>query len=287
MARQLFQPHITRQDESLLKTAMPARIVGFAGSLSRPSRTRALVDLATARAAAAFGATAATYDLTDLQPSLGSATTLEDLDGLSRSIVASILSADALIVGSPVYKGSYAGLFKHLFDLIEPAAIAGKPVLLTATGGGEKHALMIEHQLRPQTTFTGAALQNGGLRAVFDDTDVLGEIAGGFVVLRRDWTLAHPEEAKAFVDGSTRALDYARENPEETKAIFARVLAERDENADVAQFFAGYGVREGGLPVERDIQFWIDVLERQGTVEKGKLVAKDILFVTGDSPATN
>jgi ABC-type nitrate/sulfonate/bicarbonate transport system substrate-binding protein len=138
-----------------------------------------------------------------------------------------------------------------------------------------------------QTTFTGAALQNGGLRAVFDDTDILGEIAGGFVVLRRDWILAHPEEAKAFVDGSVKALDYARENPEETKAIFARVLAERGENPDVAQFFAGYGVREGGLPVERDIQFWIDVLERQGTVEPGKLVAKDILYVTGDSPATN
>lgn len=138
-----------------------------------------------------------------------------------------------------------------------------------------------------QTTFTGAALQNGGLRAVFDDTDVLGEIAGGFVVLRRDWTDAHPEEAKAFVEGSVKALDYARENPEETRAILARVLAERGENADVAQFFAGYGVREGGLPVERDIQFWIDVLERQGSVEAGKLVAKDILFVTGDSPATN
>lgn len=138
-----------------------------------------------------------------------------------------------------------------------------------------------------QTTFTGAALQNGGLRAVFDDTDVLGEIAGGFIVLRRDWIEAHPEEAKAFVEGSVKALDYARENPEETKAIFARVLAERGENPEVAQFFAGYGVRAGGLPVERDVQFWIDVLERQGTVEKGRLVAKDILYVTGDSPVTN
>lgn len=138
-----------------------------------------------------------------------------------------------------------------------------------------------------QTTFTGAALQNGGLRAVFDDTDVLGDIAGGFIVLRRDWIEAHPEEAKAFVEGSVKALDYARENPEETKAIFAKVLAERGENADVAQYFAGYGVREGGLPVERDVQFWIDVLERQGAVKQGQLVAKDILYVTGDTPVTN
>lgn len=138
-----------------------------------------------------------------------------------------------------------------------------------------------------QTTFEGAARKAGGLRAVFDDTDVLGEIAGGFVVLRRDWIDAHPAEAKAFVEASAKALDYARKHPEETRAIFARVLAERGENPDVAQYFAGYGVRAGGLPVERDIQFWIDVLEREGTVKPGALVAKDILFTTGGSPATN
>ena len=128
---------------------MSPRIVGLAGSLSRPSKTRSLVDLVTAKAAAAFGAAAATYDLTDLQPALGTAGTLDDLDGLPRAILAQVLSADALVVGSPVYKGSYTGLFKHLFDLIDPAALAGKPVLLTATGGGDKHALVIEHQLRP------------------------------------------------------------------------------------------------------------------------------------------
>jgi ABC-type nitrate/sulfonate/bicarbonate transport system substrate-binding protein len=138
-----------------------------------------------------------------------------------------------------------------------------------------------------QTTFEGVARKSGGLRAVFDDTDILGDIAGGFVVLRRDWIDAHPAEAKWFVQASAKALDYARENPDETKVIFARVLAERGENAEVAQYFAGYGVRAGGLPVERDIQFWIDVLERQGAVPAGKLVAKDILFVTGDTPVTN
>lgn len=138
-----------------------------------------------------------------------------------------------------------------------------------------------------QTTFEGAARQTGGIRAVFDDTDILGEIAGGFIVLRRDWIEANPEAAKTFVDASVKALEYAREKPEETKAIFAKALGERDENPDVAQFFAGFGVREGGLAVERDVQFWIDVLERQGTIPAGKLVAQDILYVTGDAPSTN
>lgn len=131
-----------------------------------------------------------------------------------------------------------------------------------------------------QTTFTGAALENGGLRAIFDDTDVLGEIAGGFIVLRRDWIQDHPAEAKAFVDNSVKALEYARQNPEETRAILARVLEERGENPDLAQHFAGYGVREGGQAVDRDLTFWIEVLEREGAVPKGKLKAADLLFST-------
>lgn len=138
-----------------------------------------------------------------------------------------------------------------------------------------------------QTTFEGAAREKGGIRAIFGDTDVLGEIAGGFVAFRRDWVEKHPTEARAFVDGAAKALDYARENPEETRKILARVLEERGENPEVAQYFAGYGVREGGLPVERDIQFWIDVLEREGRAEKGQLKAADILLVTGDDPVVN
>lgn len=129
-----------------------------------------------------------------------------------------------------------------------------------------------------QTTFEGAARQNGGLRAIFDDTDVLGEIAGGFVVLRRDFIEKHPEAARVFVEQSQRALDYAREHPEETRAVFAKALAERGENPDIAQYFRGYGVRPGGKAVERDIRFWIDVLVREGKLKEGQLAAKDILY---------
>lgn len=129
-----------------------------------------------------------------------------------------------------------------------------------------------------QTTFEGAARKNGGLRAVFDDTQVLGDIAGGFVVLRRDFVKAHPQAAKVFVEQSARALDYAREHPEETRKILAKALEARGENPDIAQYFRGYGVRAGGLPVERDVQFWIDVLVREGKLKEGQLVARDILY---------
>ncbi|MGV1793716.1 ABC transporter substrate-binding protein [Rhizobium sp. A37_96] len=127
-------------------------------------------------------------------------------------------------------------------------------------------------------TFEGAALKNGPLQKVFGDTDVLGEIAGGFVVLRRDWIKEHPQAAKIFVEKSEAALEYARLHPEETKAIIAKVLAARGENGDIAQYFAGYGVREGGKPIIRDLQFWIDILVRGGVLGPGQLKAEDILY---------
>lgn len=148
---------------------MPLQIAGFSGSLGHPSRTRALVELAVRRAAERHGALARVYDLTDLQPDLGAARSFEDLTGPARQSVDALLLADVLVVGSPVYKGSYSGLFKHLFDLIDPAAFAGKPVLLTATGGGEKHALVIEHQLRPLFAFFEAAVLPTGIYASAGD----------------------------------------------------------------------------------------------------------------------
>lgn len=129
-----------------------------------------------------------------------------------------------------------------------------------------------------QTTFEGAAREGGGIRAIFDDTDVLGEIAGGFTVLRRDWVEAHPEAARIWVEQSARALDYARENPEKTREVMARALEERGENPEVAAFFAGYGVREGGRAIPRDINFWIEVLEREGKLQPGQLTSADVLL---------
>ncbi len=64
--------------------------------------------------------------------------------------LAAVEAADALIVGTPVYRASFTGLFKHFFDFVEQTALVGYvPVLLAASGGSDRHALVLEHQLRP------------------------------------------------------------------------------------------------------------------------------------------
>lgn len=159
------------------------RFVAFAGSWSRPSKTRLLADEIASRAVARFGGSAHVFDVGDLGPDFGS---LRDAaDALHVAHLRAFLAADALIVASPVYKGSYTGLFKHFLDLLDPAALAGKPVLLAATGGGERHALVIEHQLRPVFGFFEAQTLATGVYASAADFGPQG-LAEGPVSQRVD-----------------------------------------------------------------------------------------------------
>jgi ABC-type nitrate/sulfonate/bicarbonate transport system substrate-binding protein len=138
-----------------------------------------------------------------------------------------------------------------------------------------------------QSTFAGALTTNGGVRGVFDDTDVLGELAGGFIVLRRDFVEAHPEAARHFVEQSARAADWSRKNPEEARAVLARILSERGENGDLAKHWVGFGLREGAQALPRDLDFWIGVLEREGSLPEGKFKAADLLFQSNGDTRSN
>ncbi|MDR3375603.1 MAG: ABC transporter substrate-binding protein [Ancalomicrobiaceae bacterium] len=137
-----------------------------------------------------------------------------------------------------------------------------------------------------QATFAGVLETHGGVRAVLKDTDVLGEIAGGFVVLRRDFAKAHPEAVRAYVAGAKRAADWSREHLPEARKIVAKILEKRGENPEIAQFWTGFGLRTGADPVPRDIDFWVGVLERGGSLAPGKIKAANILY-RPDSQASN
>jgi len=143
--------------------------VGFAGSSSRPSRTRNLVEAIATTAAERIGAKTTLYDLNEIHPSLGSTLDPRSAPPDLVALIEAITNADALIVGSPVYKGTYGGLFKHLFDLIEPKALKDKPVVLAATGGSERHALVLDHGLRPLFAFFSADIVATGVYATEAD----------------------------------------------------------------------------------------------------------------------
>jgi FMN reductase len=144
-------------------------VVGLSGNFQRPSKTRALVANVVGHISHQYGLASDVFDLVDFGNNLGAARYAKDLDARSTQIVEKILAADVLVVGTPTYKGSYTGLFKHLIDLLDPLALQSKPILLTATGGSDRHALIIEHQLRPLFGFFMAHTLPTGVFAVDGD----------------------------------------------------------------------------------------------------------------------
>ncbi len=132
------------------------RLVAISGSTRRPSRSRALGEAIVKAALERIDLNVESYDLIDAGPGLGAAFSRDELSDDARKVLEAIERADALIAVSPVYRGSYTGLFKHLFDFVAQARLLNKPVVVGATGGGHRHALVVEHQMRPLFGFFSA-----------------------------------------------------------------------------------------------------------------------------------
>lgn len=123
------------------------KIVTVNGSPSFPSKTAALVQEVLTRLQPHLDFEVVAISVGDLVPFLAS--TYADPSSPVAQALADIAEADFVIAASPIYKGTYTGLFKHIFDLLPPSALANKPVLLIASGGSERHTLALEHSFRP------------------------------------------------------------------------------------------------------------------------------------------
>jgi FMN reductase len=108
-------------------------------------------------------------ELGQLAPQLAGAVWRSQLPDTVERELAAVEQADVLVVATPVFRGSYTGLFKHFFDFIDQDALIDKPVLLCATGGSERHALVIDHQLRPLFSFFQARTLPLGVYATDKD----------------------------------------------------------------------------------------------------------------------
>lgn len=151
----------------------PLSVVGVSGSTHAPSKTTALVS-SILDVVARDRADVATHlvEVDRIGPGLAGTVRRDALPASVQLELERIESADLLVVASPVYRASYTGLFKHLFDFVEQYALVGTPVLLAATGGSERHGLMIEHQLRPLFSFfQSLTLPNGVYASDADFTD--------------------------------------------------------------------------------------------------------------------
>jgi len=127
------------------------KVVALVGSptSSATSRTLLLVRHLLASLQQRVHASVELVELAPIARSLGQSLSRDEAGPEVEQALQSIEAAELLVVAAPVYRGSYPGLFKHLVDFVGLEALVDTPVLLAATGGSERHALVIDHQLRP------------------------------------------------------------------------------------------------------------------------------------------
>lgn len=196
-------------------TAKPLNVVAVSGSLTHPSRTTALVEAIVAAFGSVIPIESHIITLNQLGPQLGGALTRAELPAEAEAELQRIESADLLVVATPVYRASFTGLFKYTFDFVDQYALVDTPVLLAATGGSERHALIIEHQLRPLFGFFQALALPVGVYA--HDSDFTDARPAGYVISN--------EQLSDRIDKAiARALPLVKSSLAESEAV-ARTLA--------------------------------------------------------------
>ncbi|MDR0234759.1 FMN reductase [Acinetobacter sp.] len=138
---------------SIYTQQKPLNIVAVSGGLNNPSKTESLVQAILDELGEATPINVHFIKFSEIGHLLGGAIYRNQLPQRVQDDLAAVEAADALIVGTPVYRASFTGLFKHFFDFVEQTALVDVPVLLAASGGSDRHALVLEHQLRPLFSF--------------------------------------------------------------------------------------------------------------------------------------
>ena len=171
---------------------MSNRVVVVTAGLTVPSSTRLLADQvaeATSAQVTARGE-AVEIEFVELREVAGELATFMVTGGIPTprltELREQVAAADGLIVVTPVFNGSYSGLFKMFFDVIERDGLSGVPVIVGATGGTARHSLALDHALRPLFAYLNAAVVPTAVYAASEDWGQAAVPADASLVARID-----------------------------------------------------------------------------------------------------
>lgn len=150
------------------------RIAVVSAGLSNPSSTRMLADRLAAQTATelrerGIEVTADVIELRDLAHDITNNLLTGFAPPALETAINTVYAADGLIAVTPIFSTSYSGLFKSFIDVLDPDALAGKPVLLGANAGTARHSLAIDYAIRPLFTYLHAEPVSTGVFAASAD----------------------------------------------------------------------------------------------------------------------
>lgn len=134
----------------------PPALVAIIGSVTPPGRLRRAVSEALERHAARSGAVSTLIDLAEQRVSFASGAPLDSLDDDSAAVVSAVARAEAVLLATPVYRGTFTGALKNLLDLVPVEGLQGKAVGLVAMGATDHHSLGADWHLRDVLAWFGA-----------------------------------------------------------------------------------------------------------------------------------
>ena len=130
------------------------RLTVLSAGLGVPSSTRLLADQLAAAAtrelaAAGYEVTTDVVELRELAVDIANNFVTGFAPPRLAEVIAGVESSDGIIAVSPVFSASYSGLFKSFIDVLDPKSLDGKAALLGATGGTDRHQMVLDHAMRP------------------------------------------------------------------------------------------------------------------------------------------
>ena len=127
-----------------------------------------------------------------------------------------------------------------------------------------------------QSPIAAKIVAEGGVRVLFTDHDVLGDIVLASNDMEKAFIDQHPQAVKVLVTASAKAADWVAEHPDEARKLASQILKKRGEDPAGAASWPGYGLSQHALYNDHDIKFWLDVLVREGKLKPGQFSPEDI-----------
>lgn len=140
---------------------MSLSVVVISAGVSDPSSTRLLADRIAQKTvdtlrASDLDATVTVIDLAPIAVEIAQSIVSGIPKDKVQTAIERLAAADVIVASTPVYKAAISGLFKSFIDLVDNDLLVAKPVVLAATGGTARHAMVVDDQLRPLFAFLRA-----------------------------------------------------------------------------------------------------------------------------------
>ena len=134
------------------------RLVVVNAGTSDPSSTRLLADRTAGRAAALAAGhghqvSISVIDLREIAADISAALVSQLITPKLRQAITVLGEADGVIAAAPVYKAGPSGLFTSFFGVLDNDLLIAKPVVLAATAGTARHALVADEAMRPMFAY--------------------------------------------------------------------------------------------------------------------------------------